>query len=315
MSPFSRWRSVEALRLRYPRLFDFAGMARATLADPRGKERELRHLETRLAALELAQAPDPGTRERVLRLIEYLRPFAFAGRLARFGRIGMGGYLLAEPLGEARQALSLGISDDVSADLDLAARGLVVHCYDPTIARLPSSHPALTFFREGVSRTRSEHMVTLGEAVARVRNDDDLVLLCDIESHEWGVLADAPEPLLRRFTQIAIELHDLNLVSRDAWWETASEALANINRTHRVVHAHASNYFPAVACGGIKVPPFVEVTYLRRDLVPEARPERFGLSPLDSPHDPGSDEIDLGALWNAHLEAAQEEAGAGRGPT
>jgi hypothetical protein len=308
--PFSRWRSVEALRLRYPRVFGLLGELRAVLADPRRKERELRHLETRLAALELTQVPDAQTRDRALALIDHLRPFAFDGELARFGRVGMGGYLLADRLDGVRQALSLGISDDVSADLDLAARGLAVHCYDPTIDRFPSSDPSLTFFREGVSRASSAQMVTLGEAVDRFGNDDDLVLLCDIESHEWGVFADAPEPLLRRFRQIAVEFHDLNLISDDAWWETAVQALTNLNRTHRVIHGHASNYFPTVVCGGIRVPPYVEITYLRNDLLPDATPAAFRLSPLDSPHDPGYPETDLGSLWNDYLGT-----GAGRGPT
>jgi hypothetical protein len=315
VTPFSRWRAVEALVLRYPRVFAALGEVRDVVADPRRLRRELRHLETRLAALEREQVPDPGTRDRVLALIEYLRPFAFDGELGRFGRVGMGGYVLSNRLGGVRQALSLGISDDVSADLDLAARGLVVHGYDPTIDRFPSSDPSLTFFREGVSAESSAQMVTLDQAVDRFQNDDDLVLLCDIESHEWGVFANASDSLLRRFQQVAIEFHDLNLIGDDAWWETAEQALTNLNRTHRVIHAHASNYFPTVACGGIRVPPYVEITYLRSDLVPAAAPAAFRLSPLDSPHDRGYPETDLGALWNGYLGVAQEAAGAGRGPT
>lgn len=313
MTPLSRWRSVEALKLRHPRLFDVFSELRSVLADPRGKDRELRHLRTRVAALELVQQHDSATRERVLELIELLRPYTFGGELRRFGRPGTGGYLLADRFAGVRQALSLGVEDDVSADLDLVARGMTVHCYDPTIDRFPSSDPALTFFREGISSERLPQMVTLDTAVDRFGNDDDIVLLCDIEFHEWGVFAQASESLLQRFQQIAIELHDLQLISGDGWWETAAQALTNLNRTHRVVHAHASNYFPTVLCGGIRVPPFVEVTYVRRDLVPEAAPGRFELSPLDAPHDHGFPETDLGSLWNGYL--AQDGAAAGRGPT
>jgi hypothetical protein len=303
VSPFARWRIVESLRLRYPRLFALAAEGRAVLADPQRKERELRHLETRLAALELSQAPDPRARERALQLIEYLRPYSFDGELGRFGRVGTGGYLLADRLDGVHQALSLGISDDVSADLDLAARGVAVHCYDPTIARFPSTDPSLKFFSEGVSSEPTDQMVTLDTAVDRFGNRDDLVLLCDIEFHEWGVFANASEPLLMRFQQIAIEFHDLQLLSDDAWWEIAAQALSNLNRTHRVIHAHASNYFPTVLRGGIRIPPFVEITYLRRDLAPEASPTAYRLSTLDSPHDPGYAEIDLAPLWNDYLGA------------
>jgi hypothetical protein len=314
VQPVSRWRSVESLRLRYPRLFELFSEARSVLADPRGKDRELRHLRTRVAALELVQEADARTRDRVVELIDLLRPFSFDGELRRFGRVGTGGYLLLDRFDGVQQALSLGVEDDVSADLDLVARGMTVHCYDPTIDRFPSDDPSLTFFREGVSSEPLDQMVTLGEAVSRFGNTDDLVLLCDIEFHEWGVFAQAPESLLQRFQQIAIELHDLQLISGEDWWQTAEQALSNINRTHRVVHAHASNYFPTVLCGGIPVPPFVEVTYVRRDLVPEARPARFGLSPLDAPHDRGFEETDLGALWNAYL-VREGAAAAGRGPT
>jgi hypothetical protein len=201
----------------------------------------------------------------------------------------------------------------VSADLDLVALGMGVHCYDPTIDRFPSADPSLVFFREGVSSEPLSQMVTLDAAVDRFGNDDDIVLLCDIEFHEWRVFAQASEPLLQRFQQIAIEFHDLQLISDGSWWETAAQALTNLNRTHRVVHAHASNYFPTVLCGGIRVPPFVEITYVRRDLVPEATPAGFALSPLDAPHDRGFPETDLASLWNGYL--AQDGAAAGRGPT
>jgi hypothetical protein len=277
-------------------------------ANQASNDRRIRHLEATVRSMQLTSGSHEIARERALALVNYLRSVAIESPLVRFGGDGDGGYLLSSDLGGLRQALSLGIADDVSADLALASRGLSVHCYDPSIDHLPSRSPALTFFKQGVSSKPDSKMVNLERAVDRFRNDDDLILLCDIESHEWGVFAEASNDLLGRFQQIAVEFHDLDMITDDEWWKTASRALANLQRTHYVIHVHASNYFPTVPRGGIEIPRILEATYLRRDLAPNALESEFALSAIDSPHDSGYPEVDLGRLWNSLIELAPSGA-------
>ena len=224
-------------------------------------------------------------------------------RLIRIGRSETdGGYLVHPDFAGVSHAISLGIADDVSADLDLVAKGCFVHCYDPTIAALPVRNACLTFFQQGVSAEPASDMVTLSTTVERVKDAGDLFLKCDIEGHEWGVFASTPVATLQRFRQITMEMHGFDQLTDDAWWARTESALRALAETHRPIHVHASNYFPPSTRGGIAVPRILEVSYLRRDCCEDAPFGAFGLSSLDVAHDPGFPETDLAPLWNHLLD-------------
>ncbi len=294
---------TRVLKQRVPAVHRGLSLLRTTAEVMAANARRIRHLEAKVEALELNTGSSEVARRRVLELIALIRPIVPDTPLIRIGRSRAdGGYVVHPDFAGIDHAISLGIADDVSADLDLVEKGCRVHCYDPTIAALPVLHSSLTFFQQGVSAQAASGMVTLSTTVERIADAGDLFLKCDIEGHEWGVFASTPIEVLQRFRQITMEMHGFDHLTDDAWWARTVAALSALNETHRPIHVHASNYFPPFARGGIAVPRILEVSYLRRDFCGDAPFGSFGLSPLDVAHDPDFPETDLAPLWNHLLD-------------
>ena len=133
--------------------------------------------------------------------------------LIRVGKHNDGGYIMVDNFQNSGVAYSFGISDDVSWDADMAARGYEIFMYDPTIDALPAANPKFHFFREGIAGTdiddRSfntlEHFIGAnGHA-----NCDNMILKMDVEGAEWDFLATVSSEILSRFDQMTFEFHSL----------------------------------------------------------------------------------------------------------
>ena len=239
------------------------------------------------------------TRRRVLSILRMLEPHHAAGlRKVRLGRTFDGGYVMADDFTGATAAYSLGVSQDVSWDMDIASRGIDVFQYDPTIQRLPELHARFAWKSIGVGA----HAITDGSVdtlagIVRMNGherDRDLLLNCDIEGHEWSVFAGMYVAVIAQFRQIVLEVHALQQLCQPEFAEVARRAICNLTAHHRVIHVHANNYGPWAVLGGIPVPTVLELTLLRSDRgVLEPSHERFP-SELDMPNDPKTGDFPLG---------------------
>jgi hypothetical protein len=260
---------------------------------------ELRH---RLAAVEATPWLEPVMEahpaEEFRRFLRCLQPHdvpGFAKR--RFGAARDGGYIMLDDFGSARQALSLGIGNDVSWDLDMAARGFRVFQYDPTVDASPEASPHFDFRPlRVVGRRRAAADVTLAEIMERpeLASDRDVIAKIDIDESEWEVLANADTAVLRRIRQIAVEFGEIRrFVDRD-WRALMLAAVANVTATHACIHVHGNNWGPFTVIGGIPFPNFFEVTFVRRSdyrLVPSSA--SFPTA-IDRPNNPKKPDFHLG---------------------
>lgn len=206
------------------------------------------------------------------------------GNAGRDGRLGDGGYVMADDFAGIAAAVSVGIGADASWDRDIAERGIAVHQFDHTIERPPVSHPLFVFKRIGVAAADAADglLRNLDSLVDGLGVDGDLLLKIDCEGAEWGVFAAASPRTLLRFAQIVVELHDpLHLSRRFAGTSANLDVLRKLVRTHQVVHVHANSCDRVDDVGGVKVPAVIELTLLRRDRA------RFvdSLQPLPGPLD------------------------------
>jgi hypothetical protein len=117
--------------------------------------------------------------------------------------------------------------------------------------------------------------------------DGDLILQMDIEGHEWAVLLNAPEAVLRRFRIIVIELHGLARSYDYLVRMQMDAALARLGGLFHVVHAHPNNNIPMSRHGDLLIPDLLEVTYLRRDRAEALGPVTRFPHPLDRSNLPG----------------------------
>lgn len=195
-------------------------------------------------------------------LLRALRPMNVRnGALFRAGQLCDGGYVMIEPPSDSI-CYSFGISDEISWDMDMAARGLPVFQYDHTV-EAPGGSDLFTFFSVGLCGigVQRENMCDISQILEANGHlgRDKIVLKMDIEDSEWEFIETVPAGIVQQFSQIILEIHllDQNLPYK-------IQLLNKLNLTHQVIHVHGNNYGKLSGYGGVVFPETFEVTYVRR---------------------------------------------------
>jgi hypothetical protein len=241
----------------------------------------------------------PSATHMALSALRMLRPKRLLeAEKIRIGRFFDGGYVMADQFEGIDAAYSLGINDDVSWDLDVAARGIPVFQYDPTISGLPQGHPLFHWAplwiseisdRQAGKETLENLIQENGHAASR-----NLLLKCDIEGAEWGLLQSTPTKILQQFRQMVFEFHNLGFLADFHHGNNVRNAFLNLTASHHVVHVHANNYAGWSVVGGIPVPAVIEVTFVRKDAgIFEVSDEIFP-TPIDMPCNVADADLYLG---------------------
>jgi len=190
-----------------------------------------------------APAPSRQALEARRDLFAELRPTTLANcRLKRYGAPHDGGYLMCENLmGEARSAYSYGIDGRDEWGCDVAQQlGAAVHEYDCFNLTRPACGQGPLLFHEECVGAASETIDgrpygTLADQIQR--NGDAgrrLVVKIDVEGAEWASLRNAPDDLLDRIDQLAIELHGTDDPA-------FVDMVRRLKRHFYVAHFHANN--------------------------------------------------------------------------
>jgi hypothetical protein len=245
------------------------------------------------------RAAEPKPQRTLITRAQYTRDFLFAElqpiklancELARFGEKHDGGYLLCRNLlGSVKSAYSYGISgyDGWGCDVSkhLKVRVHQYDCFDPKRPMCPGGDTLFhsecigdkaTTDKDGRPFDTLEHQIAKNGDAGKY-----LVVKMDVEAAEWSSLMAAPDAVLNRIDQLAIEMHDFD---RDV--SRFITVVMRLNQFFHVAHLHFNNYscmkglepFPAQAW---------EVLFVNKRLAtptgsgPVTRP-----IPLDAPNDP-----------------------------
>jgi hypothetical protein len=272
----------------------------------KASETDKRTAERRFAALKAhwddvwRVAGDPGLRQPFLEFLQHLRPRRVVGHVKRrFGGMADGGYVMLDDFAGVRTAISGGIGNEVSWDLDLADRGIDIIQIDHTVDGPPVQHPRFDFRkRRLVATCEDPHDVTLPGLIASCPGDDQSVICkLDIEGGEWDILAQ-PVPGLRRCRQIVLEFHALGKFSASEWRDRAMGCLEQLTAAHQCIHVHGNNAVTRsfTIVGGIPFPSVLEATFVLRDRYDfEEETDAFPTA-LDAPNTAKRAELFLGRV-------------------
>ena len=226
-------------------------------------------------------------------LFEALRPVALTNcQLERFGEPRDGGYLMCGNLLEAvESAYSYGIAGYDKWGCDASTKLKVpLHqydCFDTTQPACPGGNAIFHAECVGDSQTVVDNRPFDTVENQLIKNGDGakrVVMKMDVEGAEWASLLAAPETVLRRIDQLAIELHWLR--DSQGVWTHDPRYLALVTRLKEhfhVVHLHFNNHacvqglepFPAWA---------FEVLFVSKRLgVVDPSRAGGGVHPLDAP--------------------------------
>ncbi len=240
---------------------------------------------------------DPDTGERVRKTLDFLKPVGVrdVGKI-RMGRDLDGGYVMLDDFFGIGGAVSAGIANDASWDLDVAARGIDVFQFDPSVPGPPEDNERFHFERLRIVPRDLAGGISLDTVVQEKFSDSTapLLLKMDIEGNEWDVLSGLGEETLLRFRQIVCEFHDLDRLGEPEFRSRAYDVFAKLARFHAVIHVHGNNCSNFANVGNVMVPQSLEISFALRSayhLVDELMifPTRF-----DRPNQPGRADLFLG---------------------
>jgi uncharacterized protein YoxC len=239
----------------------------------------------------------PEAGERVRSILALLSPVAVPDvAKVRLGRDQDGGYVMLDDFAGIATALSLGIADDISWDLDIAARGVRVLQFDPTVSAPPQAHRLLHFEPLLVAADDCVGKISLSSIVLTRAGAPDapLLLKMDIEGSEWEVFDATDGMMLSRFKQIVCEFHTLDRLGEEEFGNRAEAVFKKLAATHFVYHVHGNNCANFASVGNIVVPQSLEVSFALRSAYRTARNTEVFPTSLDHPNQPGRADLYLG---------------------
>ena len=227
-----------------------------------------------------------GSPEQREMLYQLLRPVALSNcDLQRFGEPNDGGYLLcANLLNDVQAGYSYGINGYDQWGCDISTKRRVpVHQYDCFNTTRPVCSGGNTIFHNecvGDTAFKEEGRVFDTMQGQVVKNGDagkSIVLKIDVEGAEWGAFLTAPDELLSRIDQIAVEFHGIDD-------QKSVAAVRRLQQFFEVAHIHFNN---ASCMSGMKPFPSwaYEVLFVNKRLaVVDPSGKSVGVHPLAAPN-------------------------------
>ena len=204
----------------------------------------------------------------------------------RLGAQSDGGYVICKLEGGYDCYISCGVGDIASFDRDFLKLYKNIgknnsFAFDGTIKDYPWKYTKdITFIKKNISIFNDSKHTNLDNLINKY---DKIFLSIDIEGGEYPWLLSLSQDKLKKFKQIAIELHGLNDNSWGSSLNDKIKCLQKLNQTHYIVHAHGNNW------EGIKnnIPNVLELTYINKNYLsytPDKNRKIFPIKGLDYPN-------------------------------
>jgi hypothetical protein len=209
------------------------------------------------------------SRAEVIEIYKLIWPWNLVSdHKSRFGSSGDGGYVLPSFVCNSNRLLSIGIGGEVSLDLEMANMGATVLQFDHTVEGPPQEHPNFQFYRKGWGEQDSNEFLSLHSMMSMFdwHEAKHPILKFDVEFAEWGTLASCTSEDLARFEVITGEFHGFQYLADRSYYELFLAVLEKLAMTHNPIHLHANNAGGEKTVAGVKIPQFLEITYLRKDM-------------------------------------------------
>jgi len=229
--------------------------------------------------------------------LRLLRPLKVQGfQKARFGSAHDGGYVHLDDFAGLDTAISLGINDNISWDIDMADRGLKVAQFDHTVEDPAPGDARMMFHKTMIAPEPGDGRETLEGIVERWDRGDDrpnMILKMDIEDWEWPVLEATSLDAICRFSQITCEMHYFEAIGDLRWRQLFFRGLRKLSKFYAPIHIHANNYAGLSVIANVAFPNVIEVTFANRALYAFEETDELFPGALDTPCDSNRPDVFL----------------------
>ena len=212
----------------------------------------------------------------------------------RMGNKFDGGYVIADNIGEYDAYISGGIGADESFSSDFLNKYSVKNsgAFQLEIEKLPHNFPKkLNFYKRNISDVSDVNNANLDFFI---KNYDNIFFKMDIEGDEYKWFNSKTSEELLKFKQFAVEFHGINDDSFNYSYEMKKNVFSKLLKTHYLIHAHGNNYAGTQLINGKQIPVVIELTYIRKDCLPNAFLNKTRLPTiLDCPNNDSIYDLDL----------------------
>ena len=177
--------------------------------------------------------------------------------------------------------ISGGISNDISFEDALLDNYPDLDCclaFDGTVSSIPLARNAakIKFIKKNLGPINGLDISNLEEYIQPY---DNIFMKIDTEGHEYGLFNSIIENgLMSKIRQLVLEIHSpadirkhpnyyTNLAAFGGTDNVLLNFLANIKKTHTIMHLHANNGCATHTQGGVIIPNVFEITLVRNDIL------------------------------------------------
>ena len=223
--------------------------------------------------------------------------------LVRIGPKDDGGYVLPDDFDGVVANFSPGVGGVVGFEEELASMGIRSFMIDASVEKLPVENAMFHFESKFLGDKTDGIFISLADWISSHAlengNDGDLILSMDIEGGEYPVLLNVGRDTLEKFRYMTVEFHDLHLISQRGFYQELILIFEKLLDVFEVVNIHPNNYNPIIKYKGIKVPPVLEFTFVRKDRISKVPKNAIPNLRLNSKNNKYLPDITLPSTWFA----------------
>lgn len=187
--------------------------------------------------------------------------------LIRIGDNFDGGYLVPDILKKVKYCFSAGVGMNTSFEKNLKKMDIKCFLADGTIDYHPEG---FDFIKKNINTYCDEKNITLHNWIDLKISDDldnNLMLKMDIEGSEISAILNIQDEKLKHTNILVIEFHQFANLGNSFGLDTLNEVFDKILRYFTVCHIHPNNYGNIKNIYGIKMPNYMEFTFVNNNYV------------------------------------------------
>jgi hypothetical protein len=171
---------------------------------------------------------------------------------------------------ENRSALSFGVGNNITFEIECSKLKMQVNSFDHTVApAIPKRHMnRISYMPIGIcGKIPARECMTIREilSISELKIEDIEIVKMDIEGNEWEVLED-DWSIFSQVPQFIVELHNLDRIVDHDYGKLVKNVIRRILVTHQVVYLSPNNFSGHVMAND-KIWPFtIEALFVRKDL-------------------------------------------------
>ncbi|CAO4144770.1 hypothetical protein LPLAFNJD_LOCUS1775 [Methylorubrum aminovorans] len=226
-------------------------------------------------------------RMQIFNALSLLTPYEIDVPKVRIGPQRDGAYILAGIMKPCQPVVSFGIGTVYTFDEEVAQRGHDVYMFDHTIGMLNLSNKKMHFYPHGVGPNDipEQNIFSIKTYLDRhAPQAQDIILKMDVEGAEWDVLEHIDDDTLQRFSQVTMEVHDLDRLDNDYFRRRFVKVMRKLNENFTIFHVHGNNYVDLKIISGFPICPVLELSFVRTSLVHRTASRTYYPSSLDLPN-------------------------------